>query len=59
MAATDQAIDGIRELIGNGSVRPGDRRPKENELAGLLGVSRSSLREAVRALEVVGVVQAR
>jgi GntR family transcriptional repressor for pyruvate dehydrogenase complex len=59
MAATDQAIEGIRELIGSGSVRAGDRLPKENELAALLGVSRSSLREAVRALELVGVVQAR
>jgi GntR family transcriptional regulator, transcriptional repressor for pyruvate dehydrogenase complex len=59
MAATDQAIDGIKELIASGRFRPGDRLPKENELAALLGVSRGSLREAVRALELVGVVQAR
>src|SRR4051812_13775013 len=59
MAATDQAIDGIKELISSGRFEPGDRLPKENELASLLGVSRGSLREAIRALELVGVVQAK
>jgi len=59
MAATDQAIDGIRELIASGEFRAGDRLPKENELAARIGVSRGSLREAIRALELVGVVDAR
>ena len=59
MAATDQAIEGIRELIASGAVPPGGRLPKENELAARLGVSRGSLREAVRALELIGVVEAR
>lgn len=59
MAVTDQAIEGIRELIASGEFRPGSRLPREAELAGRLGVSRNSLREAVRALELVGVVEAR
>jgi DNA-binding FadR family transcriptional regulator len=59
MAATDQAIDGIRELIASGEVGPGGRLPRESELAARLGVSRGSLREAVRALELIGVVEAR
>jgi len=59
MPATDQAIDGIRELIASGEFRPGAKLPKEKELALRLGVSRNSLREAVRALELVGVVEAR
>jgi GntR family transcriptional repressor for pyruvate dehydrogenase complex len=59
MAATDQAIDGIKQFLASRRFLPGDRLPKENELAALLGVSRGSLREAIRALELVGVVQAR
>jgi DNA-binding FadR family transcriptional regulator len=59
MAATDLAIDGIKELIASGEFRAGDRLPKENELAARIGVSRGSLREAIRALELVGVVAAR
>jgi GntR family transcriptional regulator, transcriptional repressor for pyruvate dehydrogenase complex len=59
VAATDQAIEGIRELIASGEVGPGGRLPKENELAARLGVSRGSLREAIRALELIGVVEAR
>jgi GntR family transcriptional regulator, transcriptional repressor for pyruvate dehydrogenase complex len=59
LAATDQAIEGIRQLIARGEVGPGGRLPKENELAAKLGVSRGSLREAVRALELIGVVEAR
>jgi GntR family transcriptional repressor for pyruvate dehydrogenase complex len=59
VAATDQAIDGIRELIASGEFKPGAKLPRENELALRLGVSRNSLREAVRALELVGVVEAR
>jgi GntR family transcriptional repressor for pyruvate dehydrogenase complex len=59
MAATDQAIDGIKQLLATGEFSPGDRLPKENELAERLGVSRGSLREAVRALEFIGVLQPR
>jgi GntR family transcriptional repressor for pyruvate dehydrogenase complex len=50
MGVIDTAIERIRDLIANGDLAPGDRLPPEAELAALLGVSRNSLREAVRAL---------
>jgi len=49
-SVTDDAIDKIRERIVSGAWGPGDRLPKESELAAELGLSRNSLREAVRAL---------
>lgn len=59
MARTDQAIDRITELIASGRWGPGDRLPREAELAAQLGLSRSSLREAVRALSLVRVLDVR
>lgn len=59
MAVTDEAIEKIREMIISGQLRPGDRLPKEDELASLLGLSRSSLREAVRALSLVRILDVR
>jgi GntR family transcriptional repressor for pyruvate dehydrogenase complex len=50
MGVIDTAIHRIRDLIANGDLAPGDRLPPEAELAALVGVSRNSLREAVRAL---------
>jgi DNA-binding FadR family transcriptional regulator len=48
MALTDQAIGRIKEMIRTGELRPGDRLPPEKELSEKLGLSRSSLREAVK-----------
>jgi GntR family transcriptional repressor for pyruvate dehydrogenase complex len=47
----------IQRLIGNGTLQPGDRLPPERELAAKFGVGRSSLRDAIRTLEVLGIVQ--
>jgi len=58
-SVTDGAIDKIRELIVSGSWGPGDRLPKESELAAQLGLSRNSLREAVRALSQLRVLEVR
>jgi GntR family transcriptional repressor for pyruvate dehydrogenase complex len=57
--ATDQAIAKIKALISSGEFTAGDRLPTERELTQRFGVSRSSLREAVRALALVGVLEAR
>ena len=57
--ATDQAIAGIKELISSGEFTAGARIPTERELTKRFGVSRSSLREAVRALALVGVLEPR
>ena len=56
---TEEAIDKIRERIVSGSWGPGDRLPKETELAAELGLSRNSLREAVRALSQLRVLEVR
>ena len=54
-----QIADQIRTLIGNGEVAPGARLPAERDLARQLGVSRPSLREALIALEVEGLLDVR
>ena len=57
MALTDQAITKIKDLIVAGEFAPGARLPREKELAERLGLSRNSLREAVRALTLIGVLE--
>ncbi|MFE7893151.1 FadR/GntR family transcriptional regulator [Streptomyces sp. NPDC057412] len=59
MAVTDEAIEKIKGMIVSGALRPGDRLPKESELAAALGLSRNSLREAVRALSLIRVLDVR
>ena len=59
MSVTDQAIIKIRDLISSGRINPGDRLPPEQELATSLGISRSSLREAVKALSQAKVLDVR
>ncbi|MEV0594067.1 FadR/GntR family transcriptional regulator [Nonomuraea cavernae] len=59
MAVTDAAIDKIKEMILSGELTPGDRLPKEADLAERLGLSRNSLREAVRALALINVLDVR
>jgi DNA-binding FadR family transcriptional regulator len=56
---TEEAIDKIRERIVSGAWGPGDRLPRESELAAELGLSRNSLREAVRALSQLRVLEVR
>jgi DNA-binding GntR family transcriptional regulator len=48
--------DALREWISSRGLKAGDRLPPEPELARLLGVSRATLREAIRILEMEGVV---
>jgi DNA-binding FadR family transcriptional regulator len=54
-----QIADQLRTLIGKGEVAPGARLPAERDLARQLGVSRPSLREALIALEVEGLLDVR
>lgn len=56
---TEEAVEKIRERIISGSWGPGVRLPKESELAAELGLSRNSLREAVRALSQLRVLEVR
>ena len=59
MAVTDEAIEKIKAMITSGELSPGDRLPPEKELSERLGLSRSSMREAVKALEVIRVLDVR
>jgi len=56
---THDAIESIRELIASGEWGPGTRLPREADLAAQLGLSRNSLREAVRALSLARVLEVR
>jgi GntR family transcriptional repressor for pyruvate dehydrogenase complex len=54
-----QVVGRIVDLIRTGNLRPGDRLPPERELVEIFGISRASLREAVRALATLGIVETR
>ncbi|WP_330336527.1 FadR/GntR family transcriptional regulator [Streptomyces sp. NBC_00557] len=56
---TQRAIEAIKAMIAEGRLEPGERLPTERDLAAGLGISRSSMREAIRALTVMGVLEAR
>ncbi|TCC32124.1 FadR/GntR family transcriptional regulator [Kribbella sindirgiensis] len=56
---TDVVVQSIRQMIIDGRLRPGGRLPIEKELATSLGVSRNALREGVRALSIMGVLETR
>ena len=55
----EQVIEQIKSKIKSGEIKKGDRLPSEREMAELIGVSRTSVREAIRALEVVGLVESK
>ena len=52
-----QIITQIRERIIDGHLKSGDRLPSERKLSEIMGVNRHTLREALKALEYMGVVQ--
>ena len=59
MSVTDEAIEKIKGMIVSGELAPGDKLPKEADLAVALGLSRNSLREAVKALSLLNVLDVR
>jgi DNA-binding FadR family transcriptional regulator len=59
VSQTDVVVQSIRQMIIDGRLRPGDRLPIERDLAAALGVSRNPLREGVRALSIMGVLETR
>jgi len=50
-------VNRILDLVRTGMLRSGDRLPSERELIDILSISRPSLREAIRALSTLGVVE--
>lgn len=55
----EDLVDRLLEYVVEAALKPGDRLPAERELANRLGVSRASVRQAIVALEVQGIVDSR
>ncbi len=58
-SSVDFVVNSIKELLLTKRVRPGDRLPAETELTRLLSVSRGSVREAMKILSALGIVEVR
>jgi len=59
ISISEEIAKQIMDLISNGDLKPGEHLPSERELCINFGASRSSLREALRCLSIVGVLNAR
>jgi GntR family transcriptional regulator, transcriptional repressor for pyruvate dehydrogenase complex len=57
--AFEEILDRLEEAIADGQLAAGDRLPPERELAAGFGVSRTTVREALRVLETLGLVDVR
>lgn len=58
-ALVDQVIERITNALIHKELKPGDQLPTETELTTSLGVGRSSVREAIKVLQAMGVVEVR
>lgn len=54
-----QVIHQIQQMIYDGKLHKGDKLPPERELSLMLGVSRTAIREAFSALELLGIIESR
>lgn len=59
LSAPDYVIEQIKQALAEERLKPGDRLPAETELEVLFGVSRGSIRQAMKSLEMLGVVSIR
>lgn len=55
----EEIVEQLKEMISNGELKPGQRLPSERDMAESLGVSRASVREALTALEAIGILDIR
>src|SRR5579862_9126041 len=54
---TENVVRQLKASILRGAIKPGERLPPERELAALLKISRGSLRQALKALQIMGVLE--
>lgn len=55
----EDIVEHIKSMVENGELKKGDKLPTERKLAEKLNVSRASIREAMRSLEVIGLIECR
>lgn len=58
-SVADQVAKKVLDLVRTGNLKPGDQLPTERDLSQMLQVSRPSVREALRGLQILGVVKTR
>ena len=56
---SDQVARRMLDMVKSGNLRPGDQLPTESQMARAFGISRPSLREALKALTLMGVLESR
>ncbi|MBB6625303.1 FadR/GntR family transcriptional regulator [Clostridium gasigenes] len=59
MKVYEQIINQFKDMIAKGLLKKGDKLPSERELVSQLGVSRTGIREALSALQMIGLVESR
>ena len=52
-------VEQIVDLIHDGSLKKGDKLPPERSLADMMNVSRTSVREALKVMEIIGIIEIR
>jgi GntR family transcriptional repressor for pyruvate dehydrogenase complex len=55
----EEIVDQLRDLIARGELKPGQKLPSEREMSESMGVSRASVREALTAMEAIGILDIR
>src|SRR5579862_935969 len=58
MDVTQLVVDRLKGLLEQGVLKPGSKLPPEPEMSKLLGISRPSLRQAYKALSILGILRA-
>lgn len=57
VSVAEQVARRLLELIRSGNLRPGEQLPSERDLAAMMDVSQPSVREALRGLQILGVIR--
>ena len=52
-----QVMDEIKNMIASGELKPGDRIPTETELSQMFGIGRSTVREAIKIFQYLGILK--
>ena len=59
ITVTEQVLNQLGDLILKGKIKPGEKLPTERDLAAMFGTTRARVREALRALALIGLIDTR